>query len=52
MTTKDTIIDYIVKAIGITILVAFGSCSLYCFDQLPQKDKDFILIMLMMSQPQ
>ncbi len=52
MRVRDAAASYFLKAIGWLTLIAFITFSLYCFDKLPQKDKDFIIIMMMLSQPQ
>ncbi len=51
-TTRQDVLEFLVQAFGYILLLVFVTVSLYAFQNMPAKDRELILIMIMMSQQQ
>ena len=51
-TTLEDAYQFVLKAFCYIALLAFVTVSLYAFQNMSPKDREFIIIMMMMSQQQ
>jgi len=48
----DDVYEFILKVFCAAIILIIATVSLFAFQNMSKKDQDFILIMMMMGQPQ